>query len=312
MREKLKTRATAAEGARNRFEELLLRLTRHELRDYADFGPADAPTAGFRLLGLPPLAFELPAPLLGHYEMPRKSAEAHYYRLGHPLALALLKQAKDRELRPATIEFDYTSHDGRISALEPFLGQSGWLLLSCFTAATPAQTEEYLLCAARTDAHQELDEDTAARLLRLPGHLLTQPLPASPPTGLDDILAGLQEGVEARISARNARFFDEEAAKLEGWADDQKLTLERDLKDLDRQLKEVRRAATAALTLQAKLEGQKQLKNLEATRSQKRRALFDAQDDVDRRRDALITTVEAQLRQKLSRKELFIIRWSLI
>lgn len=312
VREKLKTRATAAEGARNRFEELLLRLTRHELRDYADFGPADAPTAGFRLLGLPPLAFELPAPPLGHYEMPRQSAEAHYYRLGHPLALALLKQAKARELPPAVLEFDYTGYDGRISALEPLRGQSGWLLLSCFTAATPAQTEEHLLCAASTDDGQQLDDDTAARLLRLPGRQLTQSLPSSPPTSLADILADLQAGVEARISARNARYFDEEAAKLEGWADDQKLTLERDLKDLDRQLKEVRRAATAALTLQAKLEGQRQLKALEATRSQKRRALFEAQDDVDRRRDELITTVEVQLRQELSNKELFIIRWKLI
>ncbi|MBD2767605.1 DEAD/DEAH box helicase family protein [Hymenobacter sp. BT664] len=311
VREKLRTRATEAEYARNRFEELLLRLTRHELRDYADFVPDD-PAGGFRLYQLPSLPFHEPRPPLGHYEMPRRSAEAHYYRLGHPLALALLKQAKDRQLPPATIEFNYTGYNGRISALEPLRGQSGWLLLSCFTAATPAQTEEYLLCAARTDAGQVLDEDTAARLLRLPGCLLSQPLPANPPTELADILVGLQAGVEARISARNARFFDEEAAKLEGWADDQKLTLERDLKDLDRQLKEVRRAATSALTLQAKLESQKQQKALEATRSQKRRALFEAQDEVDRRRDDLISTVETQLRQELSTKELFVIRWILI
>ena len=311
VRDKLRTRGTDAVQARNRFEELLLRFTRHELRDCADFVPDD-PAGGFHLRQLPPLPFPKPAPPLGHYEMPRQSAEAHYYRLGHPLALALLQRAKDRQLPPATLEFDYDQSPGLISALKNLRGQSGWLGLSCFTVRTPAQAEDYLLCAASTDAGLVLDQETATRLLRLPGWLLP-PAPATePPATLREVAAQQRAQVEAAIGARNARFFEDEAAKLEGWAEDQKLTLERDLKDLDRQLKEVRRAAAAALTLQAKLEGQKQLKALEATRSQKRRALFEAQDDVDRRRDDLITTVEQQLRQELSCKELFAVRWVLV
>jgi hypothetical protein len=38
--------------------------------------------------------------------------------------------------------------------------------------------------------------------------------------------------------------------KLDGWADDLKVGLERDIKEIDRQIKEARRAATAALTLE--------------------------------------------------------------
>ena len=55
------------------------------------------------------------------------------------------------------------------------------------------------------------------------------------------------------ISERNARFFEAEADKLDGWADDLKIGLEREIKELDRQIKEARRAATAALTLEEKL-----------------------------------------------------------
>jgi adenine-specific DNA-methyltransferase len=42
-----------------------------------------------------------------------------------------------------------------------------------------------------------------------------------------------------------------------------------------------------------------------------RRALFDAQDDIDRRREQLIAEIEGKLQQRVSQKPLFSIRWSL-
>ncbi|KAA0220133.1 DEAD/DEAH box helicase, partial [candidate division KSB1 bacterium] len=100
--------------------------------------------------------------------------------------------------------------------------------------------------------------------------------------------------------------------KLDGWADDLKVGLEREIKELDRQIKEARRAATAALTLDEKLAGQKQIKALEAQRSQKRRSLFDAQDEIDRQREQLISDIEGKLQQRVSQARLFSIRWKLI
>ena len=102
-----------------------------------------------------------------------------------------------------------------------------------------------------------------------------------------------------------------EAEKLDGWADDLKVGLEREIKELDRQIKEARRAATAALTLEEKLIGQKQIKDLEAQRNQKRRSLFDAQDDVDRQRETLIEKIEGKLQQRENLQQLFLIRWLL-
>lgn len=83
------------------------------------------------------------------------------------------------------------------------------------------------------------------------------------------------------MSERNARFFEAEAQKLDGWADDLKVGLEREIKEMDRQIREARRAASAAVTLEEKLAGQRQVKSHEAQRNQKRRSLFDAQDQVD-------------------------------
>ena len=113
------------------------------------------------------------------------------------------------------------------------------------------------------------------------------------------------------IGQRNANFFEEEAVKLDGWADDLKVGLEREIKEIDRHVKEARRGATAAVTLQEKLEGQKVIKALEATRSSKRRSLFDAQDDIDARRAKLISEIEGRMEQKVEREALFTIRWSI-
>jgi adenine-specific DNA-methyltransferase len=98
---------------------------------------------------------------------------------------------------------------------------------------------------------------------------------------------------------------------LEGWADDLKLGLERELKELDRQIKEARRAAVLALTLEEKIAGQKQIKALEAQRAQKRRSLFDAQDQVDKQREELIASIEGKLTQRSGLQKLFTIRWRL-
>ena len=53
------------------------------------------------------------------------------------------------------------------------------------------------------------------------------------------------------------------------------------------------------------------LKALEATRSRKRRELFDAQDAIDAQRDELIGRIEKQLRQRHTLEPVFAFRWRL-
>jgi adenine-specific DNA-methyltransferase len=63
--------------------------------------------------------------------------------------------------------------------------------------------------------------------------------------------------------------------------------------------------------LEEKLAGQKDIKALEATRNQKRRSLFDAQDQVDKQRAHLIASIEGKLTQHISMTTLFELQWSL-
>jgi hypothetical protein len=89
------------------------------------------------------------------------------------------------------------------------------------------------------------------------------------------------------------------------------LGLEREIKDLDRQIKEARRAATSALSLEEKLSKRKEIKALESQRKEKRMSLFEAQDKIDEQRDELIANIEGKLNQKTVLQQLFCIRWKL-
>jgi adenine-specific DNA-methyltransferase len=308
VREKLRVQDASSRSVLDRFEQLLMRLTRYELKDHAEF----ANESSFRLRTCP---FDLSAQAggeipLGLYELPRRSGDAHTYRLNHPLAEALIARAKNREVPDAELRFNYDAHDGRISVLRPLRGQSGYLSISQLTVESLDQAEDYLIFAAVTDKGETLDEEVMRRLLTLPGEA-GQSLLATAPNELDAITHRRQTEIQRTISDRNARFFEAETDKLDGWADDLKVGLEREIKELDRQIKEARRAATAALTLEEKLAGQKQVKALESQRNAKRRTLFDAQDDIDRRREALIVETEGKLQQKVAQTQLFTVRWKL-
>ncbi|MHB8900164.1 MAG: hypothetical protein ACYC6Y_15555, partial [Thermoguttaceae bacterium] len=304
VREKLRIHDERSRSCLNRYEQLLMRLTRYELADFAEFDGDSA-----FILCKSPFNGDIP---LGRYELPRRSGDAHLYRLGHPLAQRIVERAKGRELPSAEIVFDLTDYPGRVSSLEPYVGEGGTLRAIEMTVEALDVAEEYLIVAAVTDAGEGLEEDVARRLLSLPAR---EVLELS--EGCDDVraaeLAGTRkEVIRQAISQRNARFFEAEAEKLDGWADDLKVGLEREIKEIDRQIKEARRSATAALTLEEKLAGQKQIKNLEQHRNGKRRSLFDAQDEIDRRRTSLIEEIEAKLQQRVTEKSLFIVRWRLV
>jgi adenine-specific DNA-methyltransferase len=158
-----------------------------------------------------------------------------------------------------------------------------------------------------------IEDEAARRLFALPARIekeQTSDINQAEP--LRAIINERQETIQRSISQRNVLFFEAEADKLDGWADDLKIGLEREIKDLDRQIKEARRAAVAALSLEEKLAGQKQVKALESQRHARRRALFDAQDEIDRRRGQLIEEIEGKLQQRTTLEQLFTIRWRLV
>jgi adenine-specific DNA-methyltransferase len=307
VREKLKVRNADTNLHLSKFEHQLMTLAAHELRGDADF----VDSSSFRLNALPDWIAADGIPT-GLYELPRRTGEAHLFRVNHPLGEAVVSRARSRELAVAELIFDYSGHEGRISQIEPLVGESGWLTSSLLTIEALSQSEDHLLLAGVTDGGVVLSDEATTRLMTIGGRVAGQ---ASVPTAVTPVfeaaLAGQQDRIRRTISERNAQFFEAEADKLDGWADDLKVGLEREIKDLDRQIKEARRAATSALTLEEKLAGQKAVKALESERNAKRRSLFDAQDRIDTQRGEMIAAIEGRLEQVVEVEPLFTIRWTM-
>lgn len=306
VREKLKMRNADTNLHLSQFERQLMKLAAHELDGNADF----IDSSSFRLNAVPHWLSGDGAPT-GLYELPRRTGDAHLFRINHPLGQAIVARAQSRDLPIAEIVFDYSGHEGRISQIELLKGQSGWLAASMLSVEALGQSEDHLLLAGITDDGATLSAEATSRMMTIAGVVTGS---ASQPdvvaVALGQSLAEQQAHIRRDISERNARFFEIEANKLDGWADDLKVGLERELKELDRQIKEARRAATLAQTLEDKLAGQKAVKALETERSNKRRSLFDAQDKIDEQRAVLIAQIEGKLEQSAETKPLFTIRWS--
>ena len=249
----------------------------------------------------------------GRYELPRRSEDAHIYRLGHPLAQALLQHAKQQSLPSSKIVLDYAAYGAKISMVEPLRGQHGWLEVQSLQIRSLGAVEEHLLVAAVDASGNAFDEQVTERLLNLPcaSNVQVESSSAEHRPPLEAEIERQKMLVVADLETRNLGAFTQETEKLDAWADDLKVGLERDIKELDRLIKESRTKSKGAATLADKLAAQKEQRDLEGQRDKKRRELFDRQDEIQRKRDGLIDELERQLKQEISVHIIFSCQWEI-
>ena len=124
-----------------------------------------------------------------------------------------------------------------------------------------------------------------------------------------NVLSQQEQEIISANAIRNRDFFDTEMDKLDQWADDMKISLEKEIKDLDAEIKLRKSEAKKMMNLEAKVKAQRIIKEMEKKRSEKRQTLFAAQDDIDGRKDDLLTDIESRLNQHIEQKELFTVNW---
>ena len=295
----------AANDSLNRFEDLLWRTTRFFLTPYARFEDG---RHGFTLEKNP---FPEENIHSGPYHMGRNVEDANTYRIGHPLAQRILDSCLSLETPPVDLRFDLSHSGKRIAILEPHQGQARWIICAKLSIESFEAEDRILLAGVRDDG-QLLDAGVCRRLFDHPAQC-GQAVLAMPVSALDELIEMQQEQALEEVGQRTVHWLDVEVAKLDRWSEDLKFGLEQEIKDLDKEIRETKRAASAAAALADKLTHQRTLKTLQAARNQKRKDLFVAQDEIEARRDTVIADIEARMRQgqKLTHG-FFQIRWSLI
>jgi superfamily II DNA or RNA helicase len=290
-----------AGNSRNRFEELLWKTTLFYLQPYARF---DGVGCSF-VLERNPFPGESIYP--GPYRMGRNVEDANTYRVGHQLAQRVLEQCLALETPPTELRFNLRGSGKRIAVLEPHVGKSGWLLCTKFSVES-FEAEDHILFAGIRDDGEILDPSACKRLFDLPAEV-GHPVFSDFSPELESAIESQRAEILTRISEQNAKWLDDEIGKLDRWSEDLKYGLEQEIKDLDQEIRDTKRQAKHEVSLEAKVQVHRKVKELETVRSNKRRDLFLAQDDVDARKETLISAIENRLHQNSTGEELYRIRW---
>lgn len=307
--EKLKMHLAASISNLNLFEKRLWELTKFALDDQATF---DEETHSFSRENSETYCMVVPR------EGERKSDvqipnHAQVYRIGHPLAQSIIKNCLTLDLPSHEVIFDYTHTPVKVALLEKQIGHAGWMRMDKFTIEA-SEPEDYLLTACYTDDGRMIPSEIAERMFSIHA---SEGRRAQMSSEMDDVLEQnirkQKEEAQSENYKRNQSFFETEIEKLNLWADDVKIGLEREISDLDAEIKLRKSEARKLTRLEEKIEAQRLVKDLEKRRSEKRRSLYEAQDEVDAQKEKLFDEVEQALRQKKASEEtLFNIRWRII
>ena len=289
----------------SRFEKQLWLLTNHALEGKANF---DELRKQFALASNP---YPVDGVDTGTYHLARHVEGAHLYRIGHPLAQAIISEAKEQDLGTSHLIFNCSAQRPRSAALEPYIGKSGWLQASALTIDT-FESEDYILMAARTDDGEWLSEELAGKLMLLNAETQdAEKIDANVSTAMVGKLRDQQARVIEESEKRNGIYFDEEMTKLDKWADDKKTGLEIQIKDIDKQIRLYKSEVRKVGQLVEKVKLQREIKDLEKKRSELRNNYFTAQDEIDIKKEQLIGSVEARMKHNIVSRELFTIRFSI-
>ncbi len=263
--------------------------------------------------------FDLLTPVCGHcregrYHLVSKNRENipgnYLYRLSHPLGEHVLQTGKNCEAPEADVVFHYGTHPTRISLIEALQGKRGWLLLQKLRVES-FQVEEYLLFSGCMEDGTPLDQETCEKLFQLQGSVeKLNPLPG-------DVRQRLQADAERHAVATiskslemNNRFFQEEREKLDKWAEDMVQSAERELQDTKNQIKLLNRQARQTTTTEEQHHVQKQVQELQRKQRRQRQKIFDVEDEIIEKHDALIEGLEKRMAQKTWAYTLFQIAWA--
>lgn len=315
VHEKLRMNLATSIGNISLFEKRLWKLTRYSLGDSANFNDDNysfslnngyAPKFGEAKL------YCMVVPKEGEKKSQvRLPDNATIYRVGHPLAQSSLNKCKQTDTPAREVVFDYSGTPTKVALLGELIGVSGWMRIEKLTINSFEQ-EDHLIISCVTERGDEVYPEVAERMFSLAateGDVID--VPASVKSYCMSQIERQKEVVLSDSAIRNRDFFDEEMGKLDTWADDMKLSLEKEITDLDAEIKLRKAEAKKMTNLEAKVAAQRQVKELEKSRSEKRMKLYEAQDEVDEKKEALLTNIEKMLAQKVSQKEIFTIKWKI-
>ena len=224
----------------------------------------------------------------------------------------VINSCKNNEFKNGGIEINLTGALKKIAVLDKYKGKKGWLQASLLSLSS-FELEEYLLISCTTSEGEIIPGEIASKLFNLPQEIIESAVAPSLLTEkLQQQLSTEKQEVLTEAQERNSEYYNDEIDKLDKWADDMKLSLEKEVKDLESEIKLRKAESRKIVDLKLKVKLQRVIKELEKKRNEKRKNLFEAQDQIDEKKEKLLNDIESRLEQDIQIKKLFTINWNLI
>jgi len=306
VHDRLKVNMEKASAYLDRYATLLWALTKHELGKNTKL--ATQFDDGHHTFTLKQEIENIDAPI-GGYFLGKHGLEGHRYRLGHPLAKHVLESAANRDLNGASLTLDYTGWPAKSAALEPFVGASG-VAVARKLSVRGSDDQDHIIIAAQTHDGRLLTDNTSRRLFDLPvSEVASQPITI--PSNLATSVSNTEETILTDIQERKSEWMIEESKKLDSWADDLVAAAEKELVDAKNRERELKREMRKSKAPEQQHQIQTEIQHIEKSKRQLRQNIFEVEDKIFEKRDAMIAEIEARLEQSIERDELFTIQWAL-
>ncbi|HMH32143.1 MAG TPA: SNF2-related protein [Puia sp.] len=306
VHEKLKINLQESKAYLSKYESWLWNITKYFLGENAEFALDEH---SFTLKRNP---FEGQIIHPGPYRIGKHIEEANIYRISHPLAQKIIEQCISLELPPKELTFNLSESPVKISILNSLVNKSGWLLAKNLTVTT-FDTEDHVILSAINDDGEKLDSEQCIRLFSLPA---TSPedeisLIEEKKNLIEKINEEKKLEILEAIGIKNAVYFETEIEKLDKWGEDRRNSLKITLKDLDEEIRQLKKQARLAPNLPEKLKLEKDRRKLESERDDAWREYDGAAKEIDQTKEALLDQIEKRLEQQMTENTLFIIRWNI-
>ena len=308
VQDRLKSYDTQSGEVLNKFERLLLAVTKWQLADFADF---EGDGRHFVLKDSPVKE----APTGRYYFKSEPLENAHQYRYSGPLAGHVVESAKIVETPARELTFSLGQSERASTAVKELAGKSGELTVKLVTFSMKAKNDEisesYMLAGGLTDDGQWLDHEYVADLLDLVC------IQEGSEVSIDDAkfeehLAERRSHLEREVQGRNSRYYDQQEELLYRNQQDRHAESEGKIREFKAKEKEARKNARGTddpmEQLKFKKEARKWSERAEEEDEEARTARKKMREEADR----YLELIEQALKGKQSIEHLFSIRWKVV
>lgn len=291
----------------NKFERLLLSVTKHQLIEVADFSDDGK---AFTLLQSP----VDDAPAGQYYFKSKPIAHAHQYRYSSPLAQYVVRTATQLDTPVKHLVFSIAESERVPSAVKGLTGTRGTMIVKKVTFDMKAKhddvSESYLLASAITDSGQQLDAEYVNDILGL------QVIGERDSIAIDESIFKQQldsqkSELEREVQTRNSKYYDQQEEIVYRRNLDQKAESEARIRDYRKKEKDSRLKARHETDPLQQLEYKKEARKWEQKAEEEDDRARDERREAREKANEFLDLIEESLKGSQTTEDIFTISWEI-